>query len=172
MEEEDLPRIVVDGTATFRGFESGSTFKLKDHFRSEFNVNYLITAISHSCDQGDNYRSSLARLFGGACGDLAETRQRLGQVVAQIRRILQPDREANDAVGDAEPRALLGADTHMRGRRRMRDERFRIAEIVGNRDQSETRSSPRNAPSLPPATSNVTTVPPPLICAMASACCG
>ena len=58
MEEEDLPRIVVDGTATFRGFESGSTFKLKDHFRSEFNVNYLITAISHSCDQGDNYRSS------------------------------------------------------------------------------------------------------------------
>jgi type VI secretion system secreted protein VgrG len=61
MEEEDTPRIVVDGSSTVRGFESGSSFKLKDHFRSDFNKDYLLTAIYHTCNQNDNFRSLNAK---------------------------------------------------------------------------------------------------------------
>ena len=51
----------------------------------------------------------------------------------------------------------------------MRGERLRSRRDCSTPRSAGTRSSPRSAASLPPCTSKVTTVPPPLICARASA---
>jgi type VI secretion system secreted protein VgrG len=58
MEEEESPRIVIAGSSTCRGLAAGFRFKLRDHYRRDFNGEYVVTSIYHSSDEGDNYRSS------------------------------------------------------------------------------------------------------------------
>jgi len=58
MQEEDTPRILVNGTGFCRGFQAGNRFKLFNHFRNDQNREYVLTSIYHSSNQGDNYRSS------------------------------------------------------------------------------------------------------------------
>ena len=55
--------------------------------------------------------------------------QRLRQIRHQIRCILDPDRQPQGGVGDAEGGALPGVQGAMRGACRMRDERARLADI-------------------------------------------
>ena len=90
----------------------------------------------------------------------ADRRERLRQILLQILAILQPDRQPHHAVGDAQPRAFLGADAHVRRGRRMRHQRFANRRDCWKSAISRSAFITRNAASLPPATSNVTTVPP------------
>lgn len=58
MQEEETPLVVTSGAGTCRGLMPGFRFELRDHYRRDFNKSYVLTSIYHSCDQGDNYRSS------------------------------------------------------------------------------------------------------------------
>jgi len=58
MEEEQTPMIVISGAGACAGFTSGYRFDLRDHYRRDFNKSYVLTSVSHSADQGTDYRSS------------------------------------------------------------------------------------------------------------------
>ncbi len=58
IQEEDLPQVVVNGAGTCRGLVSGYRFDLRDHYRRDFNKAYVLTAIQHSADLGESWRSS------------------------------------------------------------------------------------------------------------------
>ena len=58
--------------------------------------------------------------------------ERLGQIVLDVLYILEAHRQPNETFSDAELGALHRTDAIMRRRRRMRDEAFRVAEIVGD----------------------------------------
>jgi type VI secretion system secreted protein VgrG len=58
MHEQEAPRIEAVGSSTCRGFTSGYKFKLKDHYRRDFNKEYVITSNYISSDQGTNYRTT------------------------------------------------------------------------------------------------------------------
>jgi len=61
MEEEDTTLKVAAGSGNCMGFVSGYRFELKSHYRGDLNQQYALISVHHSCTQGDNYRSSLAR---------------------------------------------------------------------------------------------------------------
>jgi type VI secretion system Vgr family protein len=52
MHEQESPQIVAHGASTCRGFMAGYKFKLKDHYRKDFNKEYVITSSYISSDQG------------------------------------------------------------------------------------------------------------------------
>ena len=58
MQEEDLPLVVIHGASTCRGLATGYRFDLRDHYRRDFNKAYVLTAVSHSADLGESWRSS------------------------------------------------------------------------------------------------------------------
>jgi type VI secretion system secreted protein VgrG len=58
MHEQESPQIIASGSSTCRGFIAGFKFKLKDHYRRDFNKEYVITSNYISSDQGTNYRTS------------------------------------------------------------------------------------------------------------------
>ena len=58
MEEEDSAIIGVHGASTCMGFRPGYSVEMKDHFRDDLNQSYTLVSLVHSCNQGDNYRSS------------------------------------------------------------------------------------------------------------------
>lgn len=58
MHEQEAPQMVASGASTCRGFMAGFKFKLKDHYRRDFNKEYVITSNYISSDQGTNYRTS------------------------------------------------------------------------------------------------------------------
>jgi type VI secretion system secreted protein VgrG len=58
MEEEQTPMIVISGSSACAGFTPGYRFDLRDHYRRDFNKSYVLTSVSHSADQGTDYRSS------------------------------------------------------------------------------------------------------------------
>jgi type VI secretion system secreted protein VgrG len=58
IQEEDLPQVIVNGASTCRGLVSGYRFDLRDHYRRDFNKAYVLTAIQHSADLGESWRSS------------------------------------------------------------------------------------------------------------------
>jgi type VI secretion system secreted protein VgrG len=66
LEAEQLPREVITGAGTCRGFVPGFRFKLREHYRNSFEREYVLTSVYHSADQGVNYRSS----DEGAAADL------------------------------------------------------------------------------------------------------
>jgi type VI secretion system secreted protein VgrG len=58
MHEQESVHQVATGSSTCRGFISGYRFKLKDHYRKDFNKEYVITSNYISSDQGTNYRTT------------------------------------------------------------------------------------------------------------------
>jgi type VI secretion system secreted protein VgrG len=58
IQEEDAPQIVINGASTCRSLVSGYRFELQDHYRRDFNKEYVLTAIYHSADLSESYRSS------------------------------------------------------------------------------------------------------------------
>ncbi len=57
IQEEEAPQVVINGGGTCRGLLSGFRFELQDHYRRDFNKEYALTAIHHSADLGESYRS-------------------------------------------------------------------------------------------------------------------
>ena len=58
MHEQESPTEVVTGATTCRGLIAGYRFKLKDHYRKDFNKEYVVTSNYVSSDQGTNYRTT------------------------------------------------------------------------------------------------------------------
>ena len=58
MHEQESPREIVTGSTTCRGLIAGYRFKLKDHYRKDFNKEYVVTSNYISSDQGTNYRTT------------------------------------------------------------------------------------------------------------------
>jgi type VI secretion system secreted protein VgrG len=58
MQEQESPLLIINGSSTCRGLIPGYRFTLKDHYRRDFNKQYVLTTIYHASDQGTNYRSS------------------------------------------------------------------------------------------------------------------
>jgi type VI secretion system secreted protein VgrG len=60
MQEQEAPQKVAKGSSTCRGFIAGYRFTLADHYRRDFNKDYVIVSNYISSDQGTNYRTSPA----------------------------------------------------------------------------------------------------------------
>ncbi|MGA9767910.1 MAG: type VI secretion system tip protein VgrG [Blastocatellia bacterium] len=58
MHEQESNMTVATGSSTCRGFTAGYKFKMKDHYRRDFNKEYVITSNYISSDQGTNYRTT------------------------------------------------------------------------------------------------------------------
>jgi type VI secretion system secreted protein VgrG len=58
MHEQEAPQVVAVGSSTCRALVAGYKFKLKDHYRRDFNKEYVITTNFISSDQGTNYRTT------------------------------------------------------------------------------------------------------------------
>jgi len=52
MEEHEAAHHSISGSGLMRSFVPGYTFTLKDHFRSDLNVEYLLTEVHHSATAG------------------------------------------------------------------------------------------------------------------------
>ena len=65
--------------------------------------------------------------------------ERRRQILDQIVRMLEADREADEAFADAELGAVLGLQPLVRRRRRMGDEALGVAEIVRDARQASAR---------------------------------
>lgn len=60
MQEHQSPQKIAKGSSTCRGFAAGYRFELTDHYRRDFNKEYVIVSNYISSDQGTNYRTSPA----------------------------------------------------------------------------------------------------------------
>ena len=58
MHEQESQLSTASGSSTCRGFTAGYRFTLKDHYRKDFNQEYVITSSYISSDQGTNYRTT------------------------------------------------------------------------------------------------------------------
>src|SRR6185437_16267613 len=63
--------------------------------------------------------------------------QRLQQILHDVVGMLEAGRKPDQPVANAELRALLGSQSLVRGRGRMRDETLGVAKIVGDADELE-----------------------------------
>ena len=63
LQEQTAPSMVSHGASMCRNFRSGFLFTLEDHYRSDWNQSYLITALRHNAKQAGNYE------VGAAGGD-------------------------------------------------------------------------------------------------------
>jgi type VI secretion system secreted protein VgrG len=57
MEREEAAYEEVDGSSNVRAFRSGFRFTLTDHFRSDWNTDWLLTSVQHSALQSPDYVS-------------------------------------------------------------------------------------------------------------------
>jgi type VI secretion system secreted protein VgrG len=57
LQEQEMPRIVARGSSDCRAFTTGFRFDLTNHYRSDLNQSYVLTAISHVATQGGDYTS-------------------------------------------------------------------------------------------------------------------
>ncbi|MGH9646366.1 MAG: type VI secretion system Vgr family protein, partial [Bryobacteraceae bacterium] len=57
MEREEAAYEEVDGSSNVRTFRSGFRFTLTDHFRSDWNTDWLLTSVQHSALQSPDYVS-------------------------------------------------------------------------------------------------------------------
>ena len=55
MQEEEASHKVITGTGGCRGFMSGYTFDLEEHYRDDLNTNYLLTEVRHVASVGESY---------------------------------------------------------------------------------------------------------------------
>ena len=60
MEREEAAYEEADGTSDVRAFCSGFRFTLTDHFRSDWNADWLLTSVQHSAVQSPDYVSDEA----------------------------------------------------------------------------------------------------------------
>jgi len=58
MHEQESSREAATGATTCRGLIAGYRFTLKDHYRKDFNKQYVVTSSYISSDQGTNYRTT------------------------------------------------------------------------------------------------------------------
>lgn len=82
LEELECMRQTLAGAGNVRGFGAGQRFSLAGHYRSDFNQQYALVAVEHSCDVGD-YQSggtadiSYANRFTAIPADVPYRPQRL-----------------------------------------------------------------------------------------------
>jgi type VI secretion system secreted protein VgrG len=57
LQEQTVPGVVIQGGSGCRHFSSGFKFTLKDHYRSDQNQLYLLTAVRHMATQGGDYEA-------------------------------------------------------------------------------------------------------------------
>jgi type VI secretion system secreted protein VgrG len=57
LQEQTVPGVVIQGGSGCRHFSSGFKFTLKDHYRSDQNQSYLLTAVRHMATQGGDYEA-------------------------------------------------------------------------------------------------------------------
>ena len=60
LQEQSVPAAVSQGSGSCRQFMSGFKFTLEDHYRTDLNKPYLLTAVRHAASQAD-YASGLGR---------------------------------------------------------------------------------------------------------------
>jgi type VI secretion system secreted protein VgrG len=60
LQEQAMPCVVSHGASMCRDFRSGFQFTLEDHYRSDLNQAYLITAIRHTAAQAGNYQVGMS----------------------------------------------------------------------------------------------------------------
>ena len=97
--------------------------------------------------------------------DGADTlRQRLIEIVDQIGRVFEADRNPDHSLRHARLHQLLVGQPVLRRQDRQAADALDAAEAGGALDRPSSLSNARKAPSLPPLTSIVTTPPKPLIC--------
>jgi type VI secretion system secreted protein VgrG len=58
MEQVETAQVVINGGSTYQSLMPGFSFKLSQHFRDDFNANYVPTSVYHIANQGGNYNSS------------------------------------------------------------------------------------------------------------------
>jgi len=56
LQEQTVPAIVFQGAGGCRYFTPGNKFTLQDHYRSDLNQAYLLTAVRHMATQGGSYQ--------------------------------------------------------------------------------------------------------------------
>ena len=55
MQEEEATYMVMTGASNCRGFMSGYSFELKNHYRTDQNTSYVLTEVSHVASAGQTY---------------------------------------------------------------------------------------------------------------------
>lgn len=68
MQEQSSRGVVIQGSSDCRAFTSGFSFELTDHYRQEFNGQYVLTGVRHSANQGGYGATS-----NGAGADISYT---------------------------------------------------------------------------------------------------
>ena len=63
MQEEEASHLVASGSSVCRGFTSGYKFTLKDYYRDDMNISYVLVEIQHVASVGGSYS-----LEGGGAG--------------------------------------------------------------------------------------------------------
>ncbi len=58
MQEEEAVYMVVSGSGDCRGLLSGYSFELKNHYRADQNINYVVTEVRHFASAGQTYTSA------------------------------------------------------------------------------------------------------------------
>ncbi len=61
LQEQATPAAVSRGSSTCRNFVSGFQFTLENHYRSDWNQSYLITALRHTATRGASYEVGAAQ---------------------------------------------------------------------------------------------------------------
>jgi type VI secretion system secreted protein VgrG len=57
MEEHEAAHHLISGSGMVRGFIPGYTFTMKDHYRGDLNVSYLLTEVRHAATVGGTYQT-------------------------------------------------------------------------------------------------------------------
>ena len=65
LEEISAPASVIQGESTCRAFTSGYRFRLRDHYRQEWNSEYVLTEVHHTAVQGSDYHAGSIEQSGG-----------------------------------------------------------------------------------------------------------
>ena len=128
-EEKRIPRETL-----FVGLEQGIQLAALRHFNVEEGVHVMVDRATGeiSAKHGEVFLDPETRL------GIGRGRQAAIEIVLQILHVLQPHREPQRPVTDAQARALLRADAHVRRGRRVRDEALRVTDQetgMGGADQ-------------------------------------
>ena len=109
-----------------------------------FIFDLLTGSLAGDPGRGARTRRILAVAAAGAialcpseCRGFSDPRQRLVEIGQEIGHILEPDGKPDEVRGDAQCESLRLGNPLMRGGRRMGDEAFGVAQIIGDIDDPE-----------------------------------